>query len=181
MTELIDLLRTRRSIRKFTGEPVDEAAIEVLSETLVRAFSSKGKSPWEFVLVDDGDSLERLSKAKPHGASFVEGAALAVVVLADEKRSDVWVEDCAIASALVHMQAHALGLGSCWVQIRKRPHDDTTDAEAYVRGVVGAPDHLKVLSMVAMGHPAEEKPAHEREALPWTKVRRGRYGGDGGG
>ena len=180
MTAMIDLLRTRRSIRKYTGEPLDEAAIELLSEALVRAPSSMSRNPWELVLVDDRESLERLSRAKPHGSSFVKGAALAVVVLADEARCDVWVEDCSIASLLVHLQAHAMGLGSCWVQIRKRPHDDDLDAEAYVRGVVGAPDHLRVLSIVAVGHPAEDKAGHERESLPWTKVRRGRYGEDQG-
>jgi len=172
MPELIDVIRTRRSIRKYTSEPIDPESRALIEEALLRSPSSMSRNPWSFVFVEDKKSLERLSRAKPHGASFVKNAALAIVVLADPSTCDVWVEDCSIATMLVHLQAHALGLGSCWVQIRKRPHDDEQNAEAYVREVVGAPDTLRVLSLVAIGHPAEAKPGHDQEGLPWDRIQR---------
>jgi nitroreductase len=174
---MMDLLRSRRSIRKFEQRPVGEAAEARLAEALLRVPSSKGRRPWEFVFVDDPALLEELSRAKPHGAAFLAGAPLAIVVCADEARCDVWVEDCSIAAFTAHLAAHELGLGSCWIQIRRRPNDAHGSAEEAVRRALGLPAVLRVLAIVAVGHPAEEKPGHPEEALDRSKIRRNRWEG----
>jgi nitroreductase len=89
----IDLLRSRRSIRQFEPRPVEQAKVDLLVEAALRSPSSRGFNPWEFVVVDNPELIDRLSKAKPHGASFLAKAPLAVVVCADPEKSDVWVED----------------------------------------------------------------------------------------
>ena len=61
-----------------------------------------------------------------------------------------------IASSFVHLAAASPGLGSCWIQIRKRPHDDTRSAGHYAAGLLGIPDHMRVLQVMAVGHPAGE-------------------------
>jgi nitroreductase len=172
----MDLLKRRRSVRKFQDRRVERENIDRLREAVLRSPSSRGFNPWEFVFVTDPGTLARLSTAKPHGASFLKNAPLAVVVLADPSKSDVWVEDASIATLILHLAATDLGLGSCWIQIRERPHDETTTAEAYIAGLLGIPEGQKVLAMVAIGHPAEEKEAHPADSLQYDKIRLNRYG-----
>ena len=79
----IDLLRSRRSIRKFEDRPVELEKVDLLVEAVLRSPSSRGSNPWEFVVVNDPAIINRLSTAKPHGASFLANAPLAIVVCAD--------------------------------------------------------------------------------------------------
>ena len=90
---VLELLRRRRSIRKFRAAAVQPEKIEALKEAVLRAPSSRGRNPWEFVFVTDPALLEGISEAREHGTSFVRGASLAVVVAADPEKCDVWVED----------------------------------------------------------------------------------------
>ncbi len=172
---MIELLRTRRSIRKYTDEPVSAADRTLLEEAMLRAPSSRSLRPWEYVFVDERALLERLAEARPHGSSFVRGAALAIVVCGDEARCDVWIEDCSISAIFAHLQAHALGLGSCWVQIRDRAHKENQSAESYVRRLLEIPDHLRVEAIVAVGHPAEVKEGTPESQLDRGKLWSNRY------
>jgi nitroreductase len=154
---MIELLRKRRSIRTFTAEKVTPEARETLVEAALRAPSSRGINPWEFILVDDSELLVRLSVAKQHGSEFLKGAPLAIVVCADSTLSDVWVEDCSIAAIIIQLAAVSLGLGSCWAQIRNRQHDAGQSAEAYVQVLLGLPEQIKVEAILGIGYPAEKK------------------------
>jgi nitroreductase len=129
-----------------------------------------GKSSWEFVVVTDPGLLEKLSRAKPHGASFLKNAPLGIVVCGDPQISDVWIENSSIASIYIHLAAASFDLGSCWIQIRERQHDDTRSAEAYIADVLGLPANLRVLSIIAIGHPDESKAPHPRDALAYDRV-----------
>jgi len=153
----LDLLRSRRSIRRFQQRPVEPALVAQLVESALRAPSSRGRNPWEFILVDDADMLDALSRAKPHGSS-------------------VWVEDASIATIFVQLAAHSMGLGSCWVQIRKRFHADGVSAEAYISDHLGIPSNRRVATVIAIGHPEKSPPGHDTGSLEHHKVHRGRYG-----
>lgn len=177
----IDLLRNRRSIRAFAPQPVEKEKIELLTEAVLRAPSSRGINPWGFVFVTDPETIARLARAKPHGAAFLAKAPLAVVVYADPAKSDVWVEDAAIATLIVHLAAADLGLGSCWIQIRQRPHDETRSASRYITEVLGIPPAMEVEAMVAVGYPAEEKKPHPATSLERGKVSFERCGGRNSG
>ncbi len=172
---MIELLRKRRSIRSYTGEPVEPESLELLIEALLRSPSSRNINPWEFIVVDDRELLARLSRAKEHGSELLKNAPLGIVICADVTKSDVWVEDCSIASILLQMTAVSLGLGSCWVQIRKRPHDAGTTAEAYVRELLGLPDRIRVESIIAVGHPAQKRKPLAAEELEYAKVKLNHY------
>lgn len=172
---MIELLRKRRSIRKYTEKAVEPEKIEVLKEALLRSPSSRSFDPWEFIFVDERELLNQLSVCKPHGASFLKGAALGIVVCADEQKSDVWVEDCSIASILVQMVAQSIGLGSCWIQIRNRNYDDKLTSEGYIRKLLNIPDGVKVESIIALGYPAEEKEPVPQESLKYEKIRINSY------
>ena len=171
-----ELIEKRRSIRRFTAEPIDTDRIERLKEAALRAPSSRGLNPWEFVFVTDRSRLEKLAQAKPHGSTFMSNAALGIVICADPARSDVWVEDASIATIFLHLAAESLGLGSCWIQIRKRMHADSITAEAFVAEALNLPSHLAVEAMVAIGHPAEKKSPHDRGTLQQEKIFLNRYG-----
>lgn len=167
---LLDLLRTRRSIRTFENRKVEQDKLDLLLEAVLRSPSSRGLNPWEFVLVSNEQTLAKLARAKTHGSAFLKGAPLAIVVCADPARSDVWVEDASIAALILHLCAADLGLGSCWIQIRNRPHDETTSSEAYVREVLSIKAELAVEAIIAIGYPAEEKPGHDRSTLLYERI-----------
>jgi nitroreductase len=171
-----DLIRERRSIRRFVDRPVEPEKIDMLMEAALRAPSSRGLNPWEFMVVDDRSLLEALAACKPHGAGFLGQAPLGIVVCADPARCDVWVEDCAIAVTFVQLMAVALGLGSCWIQVRKRAHADGGPARNYVAHQLDLPDRLEVAAMIAIGYPAEPKAGHERDTLLFDRVHRNRFG-----
>ncbi len=172
----LSLIRKRRSIRKYERQPVEAEKLELLVEAALRSPSSMGSNPWEFIIVTDPLVLERLSKAKPHGATFLKDAPLAMVVCADPGKSSVWIEDASIASIFIHLAAESIGLGSCWIQIRDRMHNEDTPAEDYISEILDIPKHLKVEAMIAIGHPAEKKAPHTRETLQYEKVFDGYYG-----
>jgi nitroreductase len=172
----IDLIRQRRSIRKFTDDAIETDKIELLKEAALRPPSSMGHNPWEYIFVTEAQLLAKLAKAKPHGSSFLAGARLAIVVCADPEKSAVWIEDASIATIFLQLAAESLGLGNCWVQIRERMHDDTQSAEAYIAQLLNIPSNLKVESVVGIGYPAEQKAPHTRETLQDEKVFMNRYG-----
>ena len=167
---MIELLQKRRSVRQFEDRAIDPGKIAMLKEAALRSPSSRNLEPWSFVFVDDKPLLTAMSKAKPHGAAFLKGAALGIVVCGDESVSDVWVEDCSIASILIQLAAQSLGLGSCWIQLRQRQHTDGVSSEAYVRSLLGIPDLLKVESVLAVGYPAEHPKPVERAALKDDRI-----------
>lgn len=170
------LLRTRRSIRSYRDEPISEEHLALLEEAMLRAPTSHNHRPWEFVFVTNRDLIGKLAALKPHGSSFLGGAPLVVVVLADPERSDVWVEDASIAATFLQLKAHSLGLGSCWVQVRRRDHHDGGPASDYVLGLVGAPPKFSVLAVIGIGYPTEEKEPTPESALLRTKIHHDRFG-----
>lgn len=169
------LARKRRSIRQFTDKPLTQDQVVELMKAPLMAPSSKSKRPWHFILVDNKDSLSRLSECKPGGSQFVAGAALVVVVAADIDKSDVWIEDCSVAATMLLLQAEAMGLGGCWVQIRNRAFPDGTPAEDIVRDVTGLPENMRVVSMVAVGHKAQERNEQNEDKLLWEQVHVDRF------
>jgi len=172
----LSLIEKRRSIRKFQNKAVESEKIDQLIEVALRSPSSRGLNPWEFVVVTEKHTIEKLSLAKETGSAFLKNAPLALVVCADEIRSDVWIEDTSIASILIHLAATSLGLGSCWVQIRKRTHDNKKSAEAYIQELLNIPLHFKVEAIIAVGYPDEEKSPHAKAELQYDKVHYNVYG-----
>ncbi|MEE4254238.1 MAG: nitroreductase family protein [Desulfuromusa sp.] len=172
---MIDLLRQRRSVRKFKQRPVEAEKIAQLSEALLRAPTSRNQQPCEFILVDDPQILNQLATAKKHGTSFFTSAPLAVVIAANPDISDVWVEDSAIAAIIVQLAAEEIGLKSCWAQLRLRAHDDYTRASDFVRHLVDLPAGLEVAMVIAIGYPEEDISGHPRESLLDKKIHHNKF------
>lgn len=178
MENFLELLKNRRSCRRFTDEPVSQEAVADIMRAALMAPSGHRINPWEFVLVENKETLRQLSVSKAAGAQLLEGAAMAVVVVADTDKTDVWVEDCSIATILMQLEAEELGLGSCWVQIRLRKDADGGSAEENVRALLGLPANYAVLSIVAVGHKERESKPFDEEKMQWDKIHIERFGGE---
>lgn len=175
MNHLSELIKHRRSIRKFLPKAVESDKIDVLIKSALMAPTSKNAKPWQFVVVDDAQLLQHLSTSRPMGSGLLANAPLAIVVLSDPSKSDCWLEDASIASAYLQLQAQDLGLGSCWVQIARRPHNDETSAEQYIRELLQIPDDLNVVNVIAIGYKDEERRPYDEEKLAYDKIHRNKF------
>ncbi len=176
MKEFSDLIKNRRSMRKFTEDELKQEQVVALMKAALMSPSSKRSNPWQFILVDDKETLKKLAYCKKMGASFLEGAAMAIVVMADPLASDVWIEDASIATLMIQLQAEDLGLGSCWIQVRERFTSDGVPSNEFVHDVLDIPLQLQVLSIVAIGHKGMERKPFDEEHLQWEKIHINKYG-----
>ncbi|MBR5434822.1 MAG: nitroreductase family protein [Bacteroidales bacterium] len=170
MNSFFDLAQTRRSTRKFKSDAVPQEIQDKLKQIVLMSPSGHRANPWEFIFVEDKKSLDTISTCKAAGAAFVKDAALAVIVIADTQKTDVWVEDCSIASAYLHLAAEDLGLGSCWVQIRKRAKESGESASEVLKKAFNIPDNYEVLSVIAMGYKEEERKPFDLSRLQLDKI-----------
>ncbi|WP_418790631.1 nitroreductase family protein [Phosphitispora sp. TUW77] len=167
---MLELLMKRRSIRKYKPTAIEQEKIDKLVRAALLSPSSRRINPWEFIVVTDKEVITKLAVAKEHGSSFLNGAPLAIVVVADETKTDVWVEDTSIAGIIIQLAAEDMGLGSCWIQIRKRMHNAERTSEEYVRGLLDMPENIKVASIIAIGYPDEKPESHSEAELMFEKV-----------
>lgn len=165
-----NLVQQRRSHRKFTAEEIDGEDVKMILRAGLMSPTSKGQRAWQFVVVDDKTDLEKLADAKDLGGAFIKDAAMAIVVLGDPMQNDCWVEDGSIAAISMQYQAEELGIGSCWVQMRGRGLTDGTTADEVIRGVLGIPDNMNCLCILALGHWTDERKPQDEEKLKWENV-----------
>ena len=167
---MLELLKTRRSIRKFTDKKVEKEKIEAILKGVLTAPTSSNNRPWEFIVVENKEKLEELSRCREGSASkFIADASSAIAVTVKSGK-DTYVEDATIAAIIIQLLSHSLGLGTCWVHVRNRQHNENIGTEDYVRKALDIPDELKVECIIAIGYPGEEKPSHDVEDLFNTRV-----------
>ncbi|MCC8037443.1 MAG: nitroreductase family protein [Bacteroidales bacterium] len=175
MNDFHELLVNRRSIRRYTPEPIDPEHVRLILEAALMSPTSKSSRPWQFVVVEDKEMLERLSECKEHGAGPIARAPLAIVVAVDPAKTDPWIEDASIAAYGIQLQAAALGLGSCWIQVRDRYRADGISANEYVQELLGIPETLPVVCIISIGHPDETRKPQDTAKLLWEQVHIGTY------
>ena len=157
--ELLKAIQTRRSIRKFTDEPVDDNLVEEIIRAGMMAPSAGNEKPWHFVVIRDAKLLKAIS-AEHLYASVVEKAPVAVLLCGDqraEKYGDFWDQDCAAATQNMLLVAHSLGLGSVWLGIHPR-----VQRVSDIRGLITLPAHIVPFSLLPLGYPDEEKGSESR-------------------
>jgi len=157
--ECLEALHGRRSIRRYTSEAVGEREIEELLRAAMAAPSAGNQQSWRFVVVTDREQLQRLSQATPYSKMLAE-APLGIVVAGDtrdERHPGYWVQDCSAAIENLLVAAHGLGLGAVWIGVH--PVEERVNN---VRAACAIPEGVVPMSMIAIGHPAEEKPPSER-------------------
>lgn len=165
--ELIQTIFSRRSIRKYTSEPVSEDDIKTLLEAAMAAPSANNSQPWRFVVVTRREILDALAEAHPYGKMLAQ-ATLCVAVCGDPAASAYWEQDCSAATENLLLAATALGLGAVWLGVHPRE-----DRVAAVRRVLGIPANIAPLCLLSIGHPAEHK--EPRTQYDEAKVHRERW------
>ena len=144
----MDEIYSRRSIRQYTAENVSQGLIEKVLMAGMNAPSARNKKPYEFIVVRDKMTLERLSLVKQH-AYMVKGSDVTIVLVSDEA-SSWWQVDLGAVVQNMLLEAEHNGIGSCWIGINE------TD-EAAVKQILDVPEGLRVATMVSFGYPAEGK------------------------
>ena len=163
---MLNLLQKRRSIRRYTDKMLKKEDLTAILQAGLLAPTSCNKQSWEFILVEDKETLAALGNCREPKQAFLPQAAAAIVVLGDTAKSDAWVEDASIALAFMQLQAESLGIGSCWVQIRNRQSNQNMSANAYVSELLAIPEPYEVLAILSLGYPAEERPAYSLNYSP---------------
>lgn len=153
--DAMETILSRRSIRKYTTEPVPEKTVKAILEAAMSAPSAGNQQPWHFIVIHDRAILDEIPKIHPYSQSL-KTASLAILVCGDlelEQHKDFWVQDCAAATENILLAVHALGLGAVWLGIYPR-----AERVSGVRKLLKIPDHVIPLAVIAIGYPAEEKP-----------------------
>ncbi len=157
--DALEAIFTRRSIRHFADEPVADQEIETLLRAGMAAPSAGNQQAWEFVVIDERAMLDAIPRVHPY-AQMVAQAPLCLAICADpsrERYNGFWVQDCAAATQNILLAAHAQGLGAVWLGIA--PGGDRAHA---IAELLRLPAGVEPLALVAVGHPAESKPAEDR-------------------
>lgn len=172
---MLDMLLTRRSCRQFEAKAVEADKKAKLLQAAQLVPSGKGKSPWEFVTIENKETLRKLGNCRNPKQPFLPETPFAIVVLGNTEKTDTWIEDASISAIVIQLEAEKLGLGSCWVQIRLRQSNQGISSEDYVRQLLGIPEHMAVLSIIALGYPKTRMPAHTFDKVEPTKIHREMY------
>ncbi len=167
MDNRLAMIFARRSIRAYTPQPLPEPEVRAILEAAMAAPSASNRQPWHFVVVGKRETLRALSQKHPYGKMLAD-AALAIAVCGDPSISGWWVQDCTAATENILIAAAGLGIGSVWIGCHTKP-----DRENAVRQVLGIPDSLGVLSLIALGYPAEHK--EPRTQYDEARVHREKY------
>ena len=175
MENFHELIINRRSIRKYTDEPISPDDVKLILEAGLMAPSSKSSRSWQFVVVEDREMLQHLGECKSNYATSIARAPLAIVVTADPAKSDAWIEDASVAATFMQLQAADLGLGSCWVEVRDRYRDDGMSAEEYVQASLGIPETMPVVCIISIGHKDEERRPLDPAKVLWENVHVGKW------
>ena len=149
-------LFARRSIRRFTDQPVDAEQIDMLLKAAMAAPSANNSKPWHFVVVTDSGTRGALARAHPYARMVVQSPVCIVPCgeprLSRGSRSEFWVQDVSAATENILLAATGLGLGAVWCGVH--PVEKRVDA---VRRVLGLPERVVPFALIAVGHPAEQK------------------------
>jgi len=163
---MLDLIKKRRSIRRYTDEPVSDADVRAMLEAAMAAPSADNIQPWEFIVVRDRALRQQLAETHPWAAMCAQ-APVVFVMCGHGRQSTHWVEDVSAATENLLLAAAGLDLGAVWVGVYPNER-----SEEHVRRALSIPRDLRVLCLVPVGHPAESKSPH-------TKYNEGKVHTDG--
>jgi nitroreductase len=157
MNEILETIFKRRSIRKFTEQPVEREKLELLLQAAMAAPTATNGQPWEYVVLTEQEVLEQLRKALPF-AKMVAPAAICVLGSTRMQKSKAglkfWVQDCAAATENILLAAVSLGLGAVWIGVHP--------VNMFIRSVediLHLPEGVQPFNLIMIGYPAEEKEA----------------------
>ena len=157
--DFLEVIEKRHSVRKYADRPVEKEILDAIVKVAQTAPSSRNSKSSAFMIVEDRDTLDALSQMRDYGSALLTGAQAAIVVMGDETKTDLWVDNCAISATFIQLAVTAMDLVSCWVHISGRPckrlEPDGAKAEDYVRNLLGIKEGMRPYCAIAIGYPEE--------------------------
>ncbi len=155
--DFLEVIEKRHSVRKYSDKPVEREVLDAIVKVAQTAPSSRNCKSSAFMIVEDKDTLEALSLMRDYGSGLIAGAPAAIVVLGDENKTDLWVDNCAISATFVQLAVTAMDLCSCWVHCNGRPRlkakPEGALAPDYVSELLGLREGLRPYCVIAIGYP----------------------------
>ena len=170
MDSFEELCRSRRSIRQYKAQPVEQEKIDYMLRCALMSPSSKRTNPWEFIVVRDEAKLRAMAGCRTYGSGMFKTAMAAIVVALDTSLSDAWMADGAIAAEHLLLAAEEQGLGACWCQVYQRE-----GAEELVKSLCSIPADRTVLCVISIGYKDEERKPYDPAKLRYDKVHSEKY------
>ncbi len=152
--DAMEAIFTRRSIRKYTKQPVSDEVLKELLEAGMYAPSASNRQPWCFVVINDRKIMNEVPKYHPY-AQMLKEAPVAILVCCDSdlQLGECGVQDCSAATQNILLAAHAKGLGAVWLGVY--PAEPLVMA---TKKLLNLPEHIIPVSLISIGYPAEQKP-----------------------
>ena len=150
---------SRRSVRRFTDEPLSDIHLEKLLRAAMNAPSACNEQPWEFIVLKDRNTFRQIRTFQRFSAPL-DTAACAIVVCGDTTRQrfdGFWMQDCSAATENLLLEAEYLGLGAVWMGLHPIKH--WTDK---MSALLNLPEKVIPLGIIAVGHPAEHPAPADR-------------------
>jgi nitroreductase len=157
--DVLQAIYTRRSIRKFSGEPISDEDMEKLLRAGFSAPSAHNKQPWNFVVVKNKSTLEHIAANHPY-AKMLPQAGCCIIVCGDENAQETkgfLIEDCSAAIQNILLAAHGIGLGAVWSGLYPVP-----ELTKMISAELKLPDNITPVGMVVVGHKTEDKGPSDR-------------------
>lgn len=170
MNDFQSLCQRRRSIRKYTDQPIEQSKIDYILRCALMSPSSKRTNPWEFIVVRDIEKLRAMEACRTYGSGMFATAQAAIIVALDTTLSDMWLVDGAITAAHILLAVEDQGLGACWCQVYKRD-----GAEDLIKQLCAIPQDKTILCAIAIGYKDEERKNYDLDKLNYDKIHNETY------
>ncbi len=156
--DAMEAILTRRSIRKYTKQPVPDEVLKELLKAAMYTPSAGNQQPWCFVVINDHKIMNEIPKYHPY-AQMLKEAPVAILVCCapDLQRGEFGVQDCSAATQNILLAAHAKGLGAVWLGIYS-----VEPLVMATKKLLNLPEHIIPISLISIGYPAEQKPQPDR-------------------
>jgi nitroreductase len=158
--DIIEIIKSRRSVRKFNPEPVPGELIERVLEAGRWAPSGLNNQPWRFAVITDAGLRKEISTLT-HYSKIVLGAKVLIAVFLDTEKSYHREKDIQATGACLQnmlLESHSLGLGAVWL-------GEIIKSSGQIRRLLGLGKGLELMAVVALGYPDEKPKSVKRNAL----------------
>lgn len=142
--EMIEAIKTRRSIRQYKDKPIPKDVLEKLVDVGRFAPTARNVQPWEFIVITSPETLKKIGELAENARFVAQAAACIAIFCSDTK---YYLEDGCAATQNILLAATALGIGSCWVAGDKKPYC------SQISNLLNVPQTFKLVSLIALGYP----------------------------
>ena len=166
---MLEAIRQRRSVRSYLGRAVEHEKLREVLKAAMFSPTARNLRPWEFIVVMEHTTKERLSVATPY-ASFAKDAPVVVVICYDTNRGRRFREDCSLCAENIYLEAVNQGLGTCFIQIAGGTEGEAGEPEDYVKRVLSVPEHYRIQCLLPIGYPAALPEPHKDEEFEERRI-----------